>query len=144
MLTNRLAGQGKTPPANSGIVKSFPAGMKFGRELRKKGDFNLHRTVKPLSLCEYIISLTTYSHEAIVLDPFAGSGTTLVAAKNLERRFIGIDINKEYIEIAKRRIKSLEADYPGYNAVAGERQLKIFEGQVKYKRHGKGKLIKTA
>ena len=118
--------------------------MKFDREQGKKGDFNPHKTVKPLSFCEYIISLTTYSNDAIVLDPFAGSGTTLVAAKNLGRKFIGIDINKEYIEIAKRRIKSLEADYSRYNAVAGERQLKIFERPVKYKRLGKGKLIKTA
>ena len=67
-----------------------------------------------------------------------------MAAKNFGRKFIGIDINKEYIEIAKRRIKSFEADYSRYNAVAGERQLKIFEGQVKYKRLGKGKLIKMA
>ena len=111
---------------------------------KEKGDFNLHRTVKPLSLCGYIINLTTYSNAAVVLDPFAGSGTTLVAAKNLGRKFIGIDINKEYIEIAKRRIKSFEADYSRYNAVAKERQLKIFEGQVKYKRLGKGKLIKMA
>lgn len=40
----------------------------------------------------------------IVLDPFAGSGTTLKAAKELGRRFIGIEINPEYVEICKRRI----------------------------------------
>ncbi|MEK6657311.1 MAG: DNA methyltransferase, partial [Nitrospirota bacterium] len=82
--------------------------------------------------------------EAIVLDPFAGSGTTLVAAKNLGRKFIGIDINKEYIEIANRRIKFFESDYSGYNVVSEEKQLKIFERPMKYKRLGKGKLIKTA
>jgi len=110
---------------------------------KEKGDFNLHRTVKPLSLCEYIISLTTYSHEAVVLDPFAGSGTTLVAAKKLGRKFIGIDINKEYIEIAKTRIKSFEADYSGYNAVNAEKQLRILEKKVKYKKLNKRRIAKT-
>ena len=43
--------------------------------------------------------------EGIVLDPFVGSGTTMVAAKNLNRKYIGIDIAKEYCEIAKKRIK---------------------------------------
>ncbi|MBI2968083.1 MAG: site-specific DNA-methyltransferase [Bacteroidetes bacterium] len=92
---------------------------------KEKGDFNFHRTVKPLSLCEYIIRLTTYSNEAIVLDPFAGSGTTLVAAKNLGRKFVGIDINKEYIEIGRRRIKSFEADYSINNGVPEKKQLKF-------------------
>jgi site-specific DNA-methyltransferase (adenine-specific) len=40
----------------------------------------------------------------LVLDPFAGSGTTLKAAKELGRRFIGIEVNPEYLEICNRRI----------------------------------------
>ena len=107
---------------------------------KEKGDFNLHRTVKPLSLCEYIINLTTYSNEAVVLDPFAGSGTTLVAAKKLGRKFIGIDANKEYIETAKRRIKSFEVDSSIYNAVSEERQLRILEKKASYKRLNKDKI----
>jgi site-specific DNA-methyltransferase (adenine-specific) len=91
-------------------------------------------------LCEYIINLTTYSNEAVVLDPFAGSGTTLVAAKKLGRKFIGIDANKEYIEIAKRRIKSFEVDSSRYNAVSEERQLRILEKKASYKRLNKGKI----
>ncbi|MBI3753453.1 MAG: site-specific DNA-methyltransferase [Deltaproteobacteria bacterium] len=110
---------------------------------KEKGDFNLHRTVKPLSLCEYIINLTTYSNEAVVLDPFAGSGTTLVAAKKLGRKFIGIDINKEYIEISKRRLKSSEVDCSGYNAVSTEKQLRIFDKTVKYKKLNKRKIAKA-
>ena len=99
--------------------------------------------MKPLSLCEYIINLTTYSNEAVVLDPFAGSGTTLVAAKKSGRKFIGIDINKEYIEIAKRRIKSSEVDFVQYDAVGAEKQLRILEKTVKYKKLNKCKIAKA-
>lgn len=71
---------------------------------QEKGDFNTHKTVKPLALCEYIIALTTFSNDAVVLDPFMGSGTTAVAAKRLGRKFIGIEINKEYVQIAETRL----------------------------------------
>jgi site-specific DNA-methyltransferase (adenine-specific) len=69
----------------------------------EKGEFNTHKTVKPVDICQYLIALTTRDG-ATVLDPFCGSGTTLVAAKNIGRKFIGIDINEEYIEICKRRL----------------------------------------
>lgn len=72
--------------------------------IREKGSFNNHKTVKPLQLCEYIVTLTTFDEKSIVFDPFAGSGTTLLAAKINNRGFIGCDINKEYIEIAKKRL----------------------------------------
>jgi site-specific DNA-methyltransferase (adenine-specific) len=41
----------------------------------------------------------------IVLDPFCGSGTTCVAAKNLKRKYIGIEINPEYVQLANERLK---------------------------------------
>jgi len=75
----------------------------------EKGEYNIHRTVKPLAICEYIIQLVTFDTDAIVLDPFVGSGTTAVAAKSLGRRFIGIDSNREYVEIAQRRLAGKEA-----------------------------------
>ncbi len=110
---------------------------------KEKGDFNQHKTVKPLSFCEYIINLTTYSNEAIVLDPFAGSGTTLVAAKKLGRKFIGIDINKEYIEIAKKRISSTVVNYFIFNNINEERQLRILEKTAKYKKLNRRKIAKA-
>lgn len=65
---------------------------------------NLHPTQKPLALMEYLIR--TYTKEGdTVLDFAMGSGTTGRACKNLNRNFIGIEINKEYFEIAKERIE---------------------------------------
>lgn len=66
----------------------------------------LHPTQKPASLCEYFIK--TYSNEGdIVLDPFIGSGTTAVAAKNTNRKYIGFEKDDEYFEIAKNRLNEL-------------------------------------
>ncbi|OGY63623.1 MAG: methyltransferase [Candidatus Harrisonbacteria bacterium RIFCSPLOWO2_02_FULL_41_11] len=84
---------------------------------KEKGDYNTHQTVKPLSICEHIINLTTFSENSIVLDPFVGSGTTAVAAKNLGRKFIGIDSSPEYVAIAKRRLKEVKIDKKNINRI---------------------------
>ncbi|MDR2008003.1 MAG: site-specific DNA-methyltransferase [Alphaproteobacteria bacterium] len=73
-----------------------------------KNDTGLHPTQKPLSLMELLIELTTKPNQ-IVLDPFCGSGTTLLAAKNLDRKFIGIEKEKEYYDIASSRIISKDS-----------------------------------
>lgn len=65
-------------------------------------------TVKPLALCEHLIKLFTHNNSAVVLDPFLGSGTTAVAAKRLNRNYIGIEINKEYITVAEKRLGEVE------------------------------------
>ena len=63
----------------------------------------LHPTQKPVDLMEYLIK--TYTNEGeIVLDPFMGSGTTGVACKNLNRDFIGIELDQTYFDIATKRI----------------------------------------
>ncbi|MEW6608584.1 MAG: site-specific DNA-methyltransferase [bacterium] len=99
----------------------------------ERGKFNVHKTVKPLAICEYIIKLTTFSEEAIVLDPFVGSGTTTVAAKKLGRKFIGIDINPEYVESALKRLESIERDkIKIYESKKAEQQLTLFESKSKY------------
>ena len=67
----------------------------------------LHPTQKPVGLFEYLIK--TYSNPGdIILDPFAGSGTTLVAAKQLGRKYIGIEINPDYCAIAEDRLRQEE------------------------------------
>lgn len=64
---------------------------------------NHHPTVKPIKLMEYLCKLIT-PPGGVILDPFMGSGSTGVAAKNLNFKFIGIEMNEEYVEIAKKRI----------------------------------------
>lgn len=70
---------------------------------RGKGDTGLHPTQKPVALCEYFIK--TYSKEGdTVLDFTMGSGTTGVACRKLNRKFIGIELNADYFLIAQERI----------------------------------------
>lgn len=66
---------------------------------------NNHPTVKPISLMKYIIKLLAPPGDPILLDPFAGSGSTLIAAKELGIRSIGIEKELEYFEIAKQRLE---------------------------------------
>ncbi len=66
---------------------------------------NNHPTVKPIALMEYLIKMIT-PKGGIVLDPFMGSGSTGVAAKKNGYDFIGIEIEEEYIKIAKARIEN--------------------------------------
>lgn len=62
-----------------------------------------HPTQKPEQLMEHFVSLLT-DIGAVVLDPFMGSGSTGVASKRLGRNFIGIELDDEYFNIAKKRI----------------------------------------
>ena len=64
----------------------------------------LHPTQKPVDMLEFLIS--KFSDESMVIcDPFMGSGSTGVAAKNTNRKFIGIELDQNYFEIAKKRIQ---------------------------------------
>ncbi|MEK6927160.1 MAG: DNA methyltransferase [Nanoarchaeota archaeon] len=69
-------------------------------EEKKQGK---HPTQKPLELMRRII-LSSSNKEDLILDPFLGSGTTGVIAKRFNRKFIGIDIEEEFCELAKNRI----------------------------------------
>ncbi len=66
---------------------------------------NFHPTQKPLKLMQYCIE--NYSKESdTILDPFMGSGTTLVACKHLNRNCVGVEISKKYCDIAQERLDS--------------------------------------
>jgi site-specific DNA-methyltransferase (adenine-specific) len=66
-----------------------------------------HPTQKPLELLRRIIQASTKAGD-LILDPFCGSGTTGVAAMEMGRRFVGIDNDKAYLELAKKRIQEAE------------------------------------
>lgn len=68
-----------------------------------KGEGGLHPTQKSIRLMQAIIELTT-REDQLVLDPFAGSGSTLVAAKNLSRRYMGFEALPEYVETCNKRL----------------------------------------
>lgn len=72
----------------------------------EKGEFNTHLSVKPVELVEHLIQLFT-KEGSIILDPFMGSGTTGLAAINCDRKYIGYDINQEYVEISNKRLLSV-------------------------------------
>ena len=80
----------------------YSADVPFNRSANPKK--NNHPTVKPIKLMEYLIKLVT-KENAVVLDPFLGSGTTAIACLKLNRKFIGIEKEEEYVKIAQARIK---------------------------------------
>jgi len=80
------------------IAKSKP------KEETKHGD---HPTQKPLSVVDRLVQMASEEGD-IVLDPFAGSGTSLVSAKKYEREYIGIDKEQEFVDLAKKRLKDTE------------------------------------
>lgn len=96
---------GKTGTKDGYITKNdgkrYPVSiLRFDRELKNR----YHSTQKPVSLLEYLVK--TYTNEGdTVLDNCMGSGSTGVACVNTGRRFIGIELDKNYFDIAKKRIK---------------------------------------
>jgi len=89
----------------SGGYKTVNSGERYPLSVMQKinHENGLHPTQKPVSLMEYLIK--TYTNESeLVLDFTMGSGTTGVACKNTGRNFIGIELDKNYFEIAKDRI----------------------------------------
>ena len=69
-----------------------------------KDIFTGHKSQKPIELMRKLI-LENSNENDLILDPFLGSGTTAVAAQELNRRFIGIEISEKYCEIARERLK---------------------------------------
>lgn len=72
-----------------------------------KNDMGLHETQKPLKLIEILIELVTLEGQ-VILDPFVGSGTVCVAAKKLNRQYLGIEIDPEYVRIANERLDKIK------------------------------------
>jgi len=81
-----------------------------------------HPAEKPLNLIGKILQKHTTD---LILDPFCGSGTTCVAAKMLGRRYIGIDISQNYVDIARERLEAVETGVPVKEQRKG--QMALFE-----------------
>ncbi len=95
---------------------------KGGLACRKAGENNgrrVHPTQKPVGLMLWCIDQVKAPPDAIILDPFAGSFTTCVAAKKLGRRWIGIEINPAYVEIGRRRLAATPKPLPGMEPTHG-------------------------
>ena len=93
---------GKTVSVSGGGSTSrYPRSVQIFKSDKQKS--SLHPTQKPVALMEYLIK--TYTNEGeTVLDFTCGSGTTGVAALNLGRKFIGIELDDNYFDIAKNRV----------------------------------------
>jgi DNA modification methylase len=85
-------------------LKHQVAVWEFFYEKRDIRDKSMHPAVFPIALPTKCIELFTHKGE-LVLDPFVGSGTTLIAAQDLGRNAIGFDLKKEYIKLAKKRLE---------------------------------------
>lgn len=89
---------------NEGILKKYnQSSNNYFQVKAAVTDTGLHPTQKPLKLMELLIELTT-TEKQIVLDPFCGSGTTLLAAMNLNRKYIGFESDPKYFLTAKQRL----------------------------------------
>ena len=76
--------------------------LRCGLDQKERG---LHSAQKPVRLMQALIELTTWGDQ-LILDPFAGSGSTLVAAMRLGRRYLGFELVPEYVETCKKRLNS--------------------------------------
>lgn len=84
----------------------------------ERGKDNTHPTVKPIALMKYILKLLAPPGNPTCLDPFAGSGSTLVAAKELGINCIGIEKQEEYVEIARKRVENVPIPQTQYEMFA--------------------------
>ena len=88
-------------------IKIKPCTIFLSLDLRldQKKKHGAHPTQKPLALLDFLIS-TLSNKGDVVLDPFMGSGSTGVSSAKLQRDFIGIELEKDYFQVAKKNIES--------------------------------------
>ncbi|SFA86485.1 MULTISPECIES: site-specific DNA-methyltransferase [unclassified Bacillus (in: firmicutes)] len=90
-------------PKYEGSILSYPS--------ESGGGFKrYHPTQKPVKLLEHLIRIHSNEND-LVLDPFMGSGTTAVASINMNRSFIGFEINSEYVEISNMRTENIQMTF---------------------------------
>lgn len=117
---NNGSSSSEATPVASGIAKSdknYNPKMRYPKNIIKYSKYNkecnqlnrVHPTQKPVELLEYLIN--TYTKEGcVVLDFTMGSGSTGVACINTNRKFIGIELDEKYFEIARNRIQDIASN----------------------------------
>lgn len=100
-----IVGDWPNPKGGGGNQPSVIRGRALRGEMRPD-----HPTPKPVGLMEYLLN---HSPEGVAADPFAGSGSTLVAARNLGRKAIGVEIEEKYCEIIAKRLDQPCLDFEG-------------------------------
>ena len=99
MLTGLL-----TPTSGKVTVNGI---IPYKERIKNNDGKNAHPTQKPVKLLEHIIKIASNEND-IVLDCFNGVGSTGEACLNLNRRYIGIEIDKEYIDLTKKRLQNIK------------------------------------
>lgn len=85
-----------------------------GRKVEPLEGFINHPTPKPTKFIKEILEMFSKEKD-LVLDPFIGSGSTALACKDLKRNFIGFEINKKYVELARKRLKRREKNLTNFS-----------------------------
>lgn len=102
--------------------KQMPSVWRIDAPRKDEKVFGKHPTQKSLPLLERIIAASS-NEDDLVFDPFSGSGTTGIAAAHLNRRYIGIEIEQEYLELTKKRYRREVVDF-------GDSPLLDFERRI--------------
>jgi site-specific DNA-methyltransferase (adenine-specific) len=100
--------------------RETPIDNAFNRGMTEKR--NIHPTVKPLDLMRYLCRMIT-PKGGVVLDPFLGSGTTAIAAKQEKMQYIGMEIEPKYVAIAEARIKAAVVEYDIFDFLGNENEV---------------------
>lgn len=115
--TNKISGGGSTERYPTSIIK-IPV-------INNNAKDKYHPAQKPVALGEYLIK--SYSNQDdIILDNCCGSGSFLVAAQNLKRKFIGIELDEKYVDISKERLKAKLPSNAKLNFSKAEEIRKLF------------------
>lgn len=100
---SRIPGEKRSTISKEEFLEYSKSIWSFGSESAKKIG---HPAPYPVELPSRCIKLYTFEGD-VVLDPFIGSGTTAVAAKTLKRHYVGYDVDKKYVELARGRLKTI-------------------------------------
>ena len=99
-------------------IQTIHGGVINADSINGNNEKRLHPTQKPIAVMKFSITQCNLKPDSLIIDPFMGSGTTGVAAWNLGHRFIGVEKEPDYFDIACRRIEQ------------AQRQLRLFAKEV--------------